>query len=334
MTKTLTAPPPQDTAIEQNGAHKPEPTSEPIPITSPASTPESLLSEKAICLALSLRKPGNHRKLSASLVEVDADKDLISAQKMLLSSEHLKTIDHYDGEIRRFLYNTCLPSLFKDGIYLVPIALIEEVEAKLTAFADKRKQLVAAFLDAYPALIEDAKTRLRAAFNSGDYPLTERLEMSFRMDWRFVAFSVPGTLKTVSRELFRKEQEKAANAWAETMEEVRTLLRTHMAELVKHMVERLSGTGKDGKPKVFKNTLVTNLTEFLNAFDTRNLTDDQELSHIVTRARELLSGVDAQTLRTSQALRNSLRDGFCTLQGTLDTLVIARPSRAFSFTDE
>src|SRR5205085_1193049 len=159
MAKTLVIPPPTDLSVEQNGVHKPEPMMEAALIPtlasaapSPEPTPESLLSERSICLALSLRKPGNHRKLSASLVEVDADKDLISAQKTLLSSEHLKTIDHYDGEIRRFMYNTCLPSLFKDGIYLVPIALIEEVEAKLTAFDDKRKQLVAAFLDAYPDL--------------------------------------------------------------------------------------------------------------------------------------------------------------------------------------
>jgi len=350
MNKPVTAP--TNTALPKNGSAKSEPiaqeplptkqeiASEPpvppkteivIPITHDAPPVES---EKAICLALSLRKPGNTRKLSASFVEVDADKELISAQKTLLSSEHLKTIDHYDGEIRRYLYSHCLPSLFKDGVYLVPIGMVEEVEAKLNAFAEKRQQLVLAFLEVYPALIEDAKNRLRAAFSLSDYPPAERLERMFRMEWRYVAFSVPGTLRTVSKELFKKEQEKAANAWTETLEEVRTLLRTHMAEMVSHMVERLSGNDSKGKPKVFKNTLVSNMTEFLNAFDARNLTDDAELAQIVSKARHLLSGVDAQTLRTSQALRTSLRDGFCTLQGTLESLVIARPSRAFSFTEE
>jgi hypothetical protein len=345
MNKTATAPPEEKTAVQQNGKSQPEPiriellpsslppeeSPLPVPPTEPAETGWG---EKAVCLALSLRKPGNSRKLSASLVEVDADKELISAQKTLLSSEHLKTIEHYDGEIRRYLYSHCLPSLFKDGVYLVPLALIEEVEQKLNAFADNRQKLVAAFLEVYPALIEDAKTRLRAAFNPNDYPPAERLEKLFRMEWRYVAFSVPGTLRTVSKELFKKEQEKAANAWAETLEEVRTLLRTHMAELVGHMVDRLSGTDDKGKPKVFKNTLVSNMTEFLNSFDARNLTDDAELAQIVGKARQLLSGVDAQTLRTSQALRSSLRDGFCALQGSLDTLITVRPSRAFSFTEE
>ena len=259
---------------------------------------------------------------------------MISAQKTLLSSEHLKTIDHYDGEIRKFLYTRCLPSLFKDGVYLVPTSLIEEVEAKLTAFAEKRRQLVAAFLEAYPSLMEDAKTRLRTTYNAADYPPVERLEMAFRMDWRYVAFSVPGTLKTVSKDLFRKEQEKAANQWQEALEEIRALLRTHLGEMVKHMVDRLSGTGKDGKPKIFKNTLVTNMTEFLDTFTARNITDDKELSEVVAKVRELLNGVDAQTLRTSSALRQSLRNEFCSLQGTLDSLVTSRPSRAFSFEEE
>ena len=93
-------------------------------------------SREAVCLVLSLRKIGNRKKLPSSLVEVDADMDLISAQKTLLSSEQLKAISHYDGEIRRYLYCRCLPSLFMSGVYLVPIALIEEVEAKLSSFLE------------------------------------------------------------------------------------------------------------------------------------------------------------------------------------------------------
>lgn len=110
MAKTLTAPPLPEFPVATNGAYQTDPQWEPaweatpepmphplsslplLPPHAPEPTPEVLLSERALCLALSLSKPGNHRKLSASLVEVDADKELISAQKKLLSSEHLKTI--------------------------------------------------------------------------------------------------------------------------------------------------------------------------------------------------------------------------------------------------
>lgn len=299
-----------------------------------AGTTAPGLFEKAVCLVLSLRKPGNRRKLPASLVEVDADKDLICAQKTLLASDQLKAIAHYDGEIRRCLYSRCLPSLFMAGVYLVPIALVEEVEAKLATFSATRDHLVDAFIDAYPALVENARGRLRAAFSEKDYPSGEHLKMAFKMEWRYVAFSVPGSLQTISSELFHKEQEKASLQWQEAMEEVRGLLRTHLAEMVHHLVDRLSKPSADGKPKVFKNTLVTNLTTFLDTFDARNLTDDTELAEVVAKARGLLGGIDAQTLRTSDALRSSLCQGFSGLKETLDSLVIAKPMRAFSFDDE
>ena len=292
------------------------------------------LFEKAVCLVLSLRKPGNRRKLPASLVEVDADKDLICAQKTLLASEQLKAIAHYDGEIRRYLYSRCLPSLFMAGVYLVPIALVEEVEAKLATFSTTRDHLVDAFIDAYPTLVENARGRLRAAFSEKDYLSGEHLKLSFKMEWRYVAFSVPGSLQTISTELFHKEQEKASQQWQEALEEVRGLLRTHLAEMVHHLVDRLSKPSADGKPKVFKNTLVTNLTTFLDTFDARNLTDDTELAEVVATARGLLGGIDAQTLRTSDALRSSLCQGFSGLKSTLDSLVIAKPIRAFSFEEE
>lgn len=301
--------------------------------SSEANIADPLATGKAVCLALSLRKIGNRRKLPASLMEVDADKELITAQKMLLCSEQLRTLDHYDGEIRRYLATRCLPSLLQSGVYLVPTALVDEVEARLTSFAAKREQLVCAFVAAYPTLIEGAKKRLRSAFNPSDYPATERLQQSFRMEWRYLAFSVPDTLQTLRHDLFLKEQEKAAQQWQEALTEIRGLLRGHLADLVSHLVDRLS-PGSDGKPKVFKNTLVTNLTLFLDTFEARNLTEDTALTEVVTRARELLSGVDAQTLRTSGALRQSLCGGFAQLKEMLDTLVINRPMRAFTFDEE
>src|SRR5258707_68858 len=117
------APPVPDTPVA------PPPSARPVTVgmsaANPAASPTTpALFEKAVCLVLSLRKIGNRKKLPASLVEVDADKDLISAQKTLLSSEHLKAIAHYDGEIRRYLYGRCLPSMFMSGVYRSPFALL------------------------------------------------------------------------------------------------------------------------------------------------------------------------------------------------------------------
>ncbi len=297
------------------------------------SAPPGLF-EKAVCLVLSLSKLGNRRTLSTALVEVDADKELISVKKTLLSSSELKAIEHFDAEIRRFLVSRCLPSLFAAGTYLVPIPLVEEVDARLVGLSETRDRLVNDFAAVYPALVAEARGRLRSAFSYQDYPCPEDLTSSFRMQWRYVAFSVPGRLEGISAHLFHKEQEKAARLWQEALEEVRTLLRSHLADMVHHLVERLGSNGPDGKPKIFKSSLVTNLTTFLETFDARNLSDDTELAEVVGRARSLLGGVDAQGIRSSQELRSSLCTGFAGLQTTLDSLVVTKPVRAFNFADE
>ena len=57
-----------------------------------------------------------------------------------------------------------------DGEQQAEPALVEDVEARLALFATTRGQLVDAFIDAYPARLEDARTRPRPAFRAKDHP--------------------------------------------------------------------------------------------------------------------------------------------------------------------
>ena len=82
-----------------------------------------------------------------------------------------------DGEVRRFLYNICLP--FEIGIHLLPITALETVEHRLRQFAEDRRELVSAFVTAYPSLCQDAAKRLRGLYNPADYPPVEDIEREF-----------------------------------------------------------------------------------------------------------------------------------------------------------
>src|SRR6202166_3836690 len=112
------------------------------------------LAKKTVCIKMRLSTMGNTRKVSTSQIEADADKDLLRVAKHLLDSAELKAIGRFDGEIRRFLYNICLP--FEIGIHLLPIAALETVEDRLQKFAQERQALVTAFLSMYPGLCQDA----------------------------------------------------------------------------------------------------------------------------------------------------------------------------------
>ena len=105
------------------------------------------LARKTVFIKLHLGLLGNTRKVSSSQVEVDADKALILVTKRLLASPELQAIRTLDGELRRYLYDTCLP--FEVGIHLLPLGLLETVDEKLREFREKRSVLVEVFLDAY-----------------------------------------------------------------------------------------------------------------------------------------------------------------------------------------
>src|SRR5260370_42138178 len=90
------------------------------------------LAQRTVCVKVRLGRLGNTRKVSNSQVEVDTDKSLLLISKHLLDSKKLRTIASFDGEIRGYLYRTCLP--FEAGIHLCPLTLLDQMDAQLLAF--------------------------------------------------------------------------------------------------------------------------------------------------------------------------------------------------------
>ncbi len=272
------------------------------------------LARKTVCIKVRLSTMGNTRKVSTSQIEADADKDLLRVSKHLLDSAELKAVGRFDGEIRRFLYNICLP--FEIGIHLLPVAALEVVEERLRKFATDRRELAKAFLAAYPSLCQDAAKRLRGLYNPADYPPVDEVAREFGFSWQYVSFGVPDQLKGISQEVWAQEREKAAQRMAEASSEIQQVLRQSMADLVTHMSERLK-EGPDGKPLKFKQSTVSNLVEFLSNFSFRNVTDDRELQELVSQARGLLQGVEAEDLRTTSDVRVRVQQGMATIAADL-----------------
>lgn len=297
----------------------------------PVQDPGVDLARKTVCIKVRLSTMGNTRKVSTSQIEADADKDLLRVSKHLLDSAELKAIGRFDGEIRRSLYNICLP--FEIGIHLLPISAIEPVEQRLRKFAEDRKELVKAFLAAYPSLCQDASKRLRGLYNPADYPPVQEIEREFGFAWQYVSFGVPDQLKGISQDVWEQERDKAARRMAEASSEIQLVLRESMAKLVQHMADRLK-TGEDGKPLRFKESTVSNLLEFLTNFEFRNVTDDAELQGLVSQARGLLQGVDADDLRSTGDLRTRVQTGMAELAGQLDTMLTKGGARKFRFDEE
>jgi ElaB/YqjD/DUF883 family membrane-anchored ribosome-binding protein len=286
------------------------------------------LARKTVFVKLRLGLLGNSRKVSSAQVELDADKNLIRVTKTLLDSPELQAIRRLDGELRHYLYNMCLP--FEPGIHLLPIGLIETVDARLHEFDVKREELVETFLAAYPRLCEEAAGRLRTLYNPLDYPPVAEVRSEFTCSWQYVSYGVPHQLREVSERMFQDERDKAAQRMSEAYTEVRQVLREAMAELVAHMRDRLTDQA-NGTPQRLRESTVQKLREFLDTFDFRNVTNDQELKEQVEQARALLTGTTTDAIRNTTELRSRVRAGMAEIADRLGTMVSDRVGRKFRF---
>jgi hypothetical protein len=103
-----------------------------------------------------------------------------------------------------------------------------------------------------------------------------------------------------------------------------------MVELVAHLRNRLTDQ-PDGMPQRLRESTVQKLREFLDTFDFRNVTNDEELKEQVERARALLTGTTTDAIRNTAELRARVREGMSEIAARLEPMITDRVGRKFRF---
>lgn len=280
---------------------------------------------RTVILVVTFSAIGNRRKIDVD-IDSEADKNWISASKKLFDAEELEAISSTDGEARRYIESRALPSTIKKGVYLLPTSLVKEMDEKLRAYAENRRPLVEKLVKRLDELKTAAKERLKELFDEADYPSAAQLRGAFDLRWRYLHVDSAENLQTVSREIYEREKTRAERDWAETRETIQQVLRANLSEMVNHLVDRLQPEA-DGKTKIFRESSLDKLSDFLETFDNRNITNDVQMKVLVDKAKGLMKHADPEMLRTHDDVRNFVRNGFETIKQLLDPMVIAKPTR-------
>jgi hypothetical protein len=286
----------------------------------------------AVALSLKLHMIGMRQSLEDDEFEASgASKEMVSASKKLFDKcDELDAINSHMWATKKWVESRSLPSGFRGGIYFVRTTAVGEIDTYLEQRCEEMLPLVESFVAVLDTRIAEAKAKLGKLGDTAKWPSEARIRRRFRVEWGWMVFETPESLKGLSKALYNREREKAAGQIAEAREQAITLLREQMKKLVDHMVERLT-PGDDGKPKTFKAGTVESLTDFLKNFDIRNLAEDAELQGVVGKASRLLDGVDAKLIRSEEGVRAAVAKGFSDIQSKLDGLVVERPKRAIDF---
>lgn len=294
---------------------------------------EITLAEKTVVLSVRTSIVGMQRKVSTDEIEAQADKESLNVQKILMKSKSLDKLKSIRGLVNREVGRIAVPvSHFRRGTYLLPVQLVELMEKRLNKMSLDWDRNVGEFMAEYPQVIDEARDRLDGLFNSDDYASVEALRNNFRFEWNYSVAQTPQSLQGISKSLFEREQSRAAQQWQSAEREIRVALREGFSGLVEHFVERLT-PDEDGKKKVFRSSFVEGFRDFLETFDGRNLTDDKSLNELVEKAKKVMAGVDVDSLRKDDNIRDRVLGSFENLKDSTAELVVKK-SRAISFDED
>lgn len=293
-----------------------------------------------VLLDLKISAFGNRAKIEAGVIGAGADADLIHAHKTLFDSPEIKVVMSHLRRTREEIRSRySVPSVFRGGMYLTALAVVETVDAYLRERDAELQPLLDALVETLPRAKEQARERLSGItigdrtvdlYNDDDYPSAAALRSFFSMSWRWCAIETPTAKldKMNGGGLLFREVEKAKRDVARAVAELTAMMRDEFSKLVEHLIDRL-GTREDGKPQRFKDATIRNLREFVEFFDARNVASDKDLAGLVQKTRDLLSGVDPAELRDPDrsATREKVRTAFAKISASVETL--PKPRRDF-----
>jgi hypothetical protein len=302
--------------------------------------PQSLFGEdkitfvpkETVLLLLTRTRIGMTRKIDLDKLKDLPEKlrnDLLSANARILFCKELQEIQSLDSSMDRWIWRYSNPSIFKGlGIRLFATEMISSADGKLSEYRDARWNRVTLFTYRFRDIVAEMREKLGTEIsNAINWPDPDTIEAQFTCRWRWLQIDVPEKLPT---DVEAREKAKAESFYKMQMRLVAAALRYGLKDLVDNLIERLT-PDESGKPKIFRDTLITNFRDFIDAFPSRYIVEDKPLEELVNRANALLNGVKPDDMRADRSVVESVRIAMSSIKEQLDTLAPA--NRAITFDD-
>ena len=212
----------------------------------------------------------------------------------------------------------------ENGVRLIRQDRIEAFDTQMRGFQEELDEAVRNLDEHYSDLRGAARDRLGTLYDPADYPAS--LVGMFAIDYDFPSVEAPDYLRQLNPDLYEQEYQRVQERFSEAVRLAEEAFVGELAKIVSHLTERLSGT-VDGRPKVFRDSAVDNLTEFFERFRDLNVSSNAELDQLVADAQQIVRGIEPQHLRDDQALRQHVATELSRVQSVLDGLLVDRPRR-------
>ena len=236
--------------------------------------------------------------------EIDVQKHTLARggnyNKRLFADEPtFDAIGKFGGNARTYHYHATMP-WSDSGVRLLTTPMYFDYSKVISGMESEFYTLVGAFEQDYPNMVARAGAKLGNLFNQTDYPDVDSIRDKFRFSVRYSPVPDVGDWRVdINSEAQQLLKESYASAYTTNLEQAYSDVWQRTHEALKNMSTKLSGNDK----QIFRDTLVSNVTEMVDLLDKFNVTGDKKMREAKVRIQNALLGVTPDALREDADFR-------------------------------
>ena len=210
------------------------------------------------------------------------------------------------SEARTKHYANSLPWDDK-GARLLTVANYEHYTELMDGLRERVVRQRARFIEDYDEYVDQARLDLGRLFRIEDYPSKEDLQGKFAIRYRIAP--VPDAdhfiAKLASDDTERVKRDIERHIEAQLHDAVGDLYR-RLGEAVERVSERLQ-EDPEGKPLVFRNSMISNIRDLVDVVPRLNIFGDDELARLCQQVKDRIASVEPDALRPSKTFDPAAR---------------------------
>ena len=231
-------------------------------------------------------------------------------KNLFAGSGKLEELTKLSGAIRTWLYN-CTQPWGDNGDRLLPMTALTEYKARLTDYEQQFALAVNNFLGEYDTMVAAAAFQLGDLFNRDDYPTREHIVKRFGFRYSMAPLPTSGDFRVDINEEGLEELRTHYEGVLDTrikgaMQDAWERLHDVLTKMSERLEDTMDANG-DPKRKIFRDSLVENAIEVAGLLKHFNIGGDVRLEEMRKQLEDAMRGVDAESLRDSDSLREQTK---------------------------
>ena len=223
-------------------------------------------------------------------------------KKLLADSDNLRAIQQHVTATRSAHAHMTMP-WSNSGLRLLPTAQYFKYQQTMTDMQNEFERLITNFLDSYNDEVIDVQMKLGDLFSRDDYPTTEDLKRKFGFSINYMPLPDAGDFRIdIGNEALAEVKQQYSEFYAKQYSTAMNDVWTRLHKALTSMSDRLDYSSKEDK-KVFRDTLVSNVTDMIELLRVCNVTNSTQMSAMADSLEEAMSGVTPDALREDDYFR-------------------------------